>query len=405
MSGPRPLERAKARLSVPDLWQLRGWPGKPGKSCLFPNGTDKRPSASVFAEGRLLRDFRTGKTFDAPALLAEVEGLTPDAACRLFIQLAGVRSDDPPAPLPVRKPAPVPVRVKPDLERLRLSPSSDSEGLALGKLRSISTDAVREASSRGFLWCCDSREGRAWVLRDASGWVAVARRMDGRGWECIGGAKARLIRGSRAAWPLGIAEASSFPAIALVEGGPDFLAALHFILKAGEAERVAPVAILGAGMSIDAEALPLFRGKRVRVFIDDDEAGGVAFERWSRQLAGVGALVDGFNFSGLIREDGEPAKDLNDCTKLSRESVARWGSTLAGMMQFAPRDTGRPEEAPRLPATMPEASGWWTAAERAAIKGTEVEGDSLLENLACRLSARIILPEWSDNLKEALCPA
>jgi hypothetical protein len=229
--------------------------------------------------------------------------------------------------------------------------------------------------------------------------------MDGRGWECIGGAKARLIRGSRAAWPLGIAEASSFPAIALVEGGPDFLAALHFILKAGEAERVAPVAILGAGMSIDAEALPLFRGKRVRVFIDDDEAGGVAFERWSRQLAGVGALVDGFNFSGLIREDGEPAKDLNDCTKLSRESVARWGSTLAGMMQFAPRDTGRPEEAPRLPATMPEASGWWTAAERAAIKGTEVEGDSLLENLACRLSARIILPEWSDNLKEALCPA
>ena len=49
--------------------------------------------------------------------------------------------------------------------------------------------------------------------------------------------------------------------------------------------------------------------------------------------------------------------------------------------------------------------GWWAAAERAAIKGTEVEGDSLVGNLARQLSARVILPEWRSNLKEALCPA
>jgi hypothetical protein len=405
MSGPSPLERAKALLSIPELWHLRGWPGKSGKSCVFPNGTDKRPSASVYSEGRLLKDFRSGKTYDGPALLAEVEGLTPAAACRLFIQLAGVRSDDPPAPLPVRKPAPVPVRVKPDLERLRLSLPTESENLALGRLRQISTAAVRDASARGFLRCCDSREGRAWVLRDGSGWVAVARRMDGKGWECIHGAKARLIRGSRAAWPLGIDEASSFPAMALVEGGPDFLAALHFILEAGVRDAVAPVAMLGAGMSIDSDALPLFRGKRVRIFIDEDEAGSVAFERWSRQLASVGAVVDGFNFSGLICCNGEPAKDLNDCTQLAAESVARWGATLSGMMKFAPRDAV-PVVAPCDSDTPPGSpGGWWTAAERAAIKGTEVEGDSLLVNLARRLFARVILPEWSRNLKEALCPA
>ena len=399
-----PLARAKSRLSIPELWQLRSWPGKSGKSCVFPNGTDKRPSASVFAEGRLLKDFRSGKTYDGPALLAEVEGLTPEAACRLFIQHAGVRSDDPPAPLPVRRPAPESVaRVKPDLERLRLSLPSESESLALGKLRQISTAAVREAVARGFLWCSDSREGRAWVMRDGAGWVAVARRIDGKGWECISGAKARLLKGSRASWPLGIEEASTFPAIALVEGGPDFLAAFYFILEAGAVESVAPVAMLGAGMALDAEALPFFRGKRVRVFIDDDAAGKRAFARWSEQLASVQAVVDGFNFSGLIRDNGEPAKDLNDCTSLSPISLARWGSLLSSMMQFAPRKEASP--APELPPPPVTLSGWWNGASCAAIQGTEIEGDGFLEELARFFSARVILPEWKQNLEELKCPS
>ena len=403
-----PLERAKARLGVPELWQIRGWPGKSGKSCVFPNGSDKRPSASVFAEGRLLKDFRTGKTYDGPGLLSAVEGLSPEAACRLFIQLAGVRLDNPPAPMIVRRPAPEPVRVKPDLSRLRLSLPTESESLALGRLRQISTAAVRLAVEKGFLWCGDSVEGRAWVLRDGSGWVAVARRMDGKGWMCIHGAKARLIRGSRAAWPLGAHEASSFPAISLVEGGPDFLAAFHFILEAGVQESVAPVAILGAGMSLDAEALALFRGKRVRIFMDDDDAGRLAFARWSRQLESVGAVVDGFGFSGLIRNDGEPVKDLNDCTQLAPESLSRWGATIAGMMQFAPRgDEEGPAAAPGGAVPPGSPGGWWNAAERAAFKGTELENDTLLEDLARQLSARVILPEYRQSvaaIQEAVCP-
>ena len=405
MSGPTPLERAKARLSIPELWHLRGWPGKPGKSCKFPDGTEKRNSASIFKDGMLLHDFRTGKTYDGPALIAEVESLPLSEAARLFIRLSGVGAGDPAPPMVARRVAPEPVRVKPDLARLRLSLPTESENLALGKMRQLSTAAVREAGERGFLWCCDSREGRAWLLRDAAGWVAVARRMDGKGWECIHGAKARLVRGSRAAWPLGIEEALSFPAIALVEGGPDFLAAYHFILEAGVSGDVAPVAMLGAGLSIDKEAMKFFTGKRVRIFIDDDEAGRLAFARWSGQLALVGAAVDGFNFSGLIRVDGEPVKDLNDCTQLSPESAARWGATLSGMVKFAPRDAV-PTEAPGGAGNPPGSpGGWWTAAERAAIKGTPAEGDTLLEGLARMLSARVILPDWKSNMRRALCPA
>jgi hypothetical protein len=405
MSGDTPLERAKARLFIPELWRLRGWPGTPGKSCKFPDGTEKRNSASILKDGMLLHDFRSGKTYNAPALLAEVEGLSLSAAARLFIQLAGVRADDPPAPVVVRRAAPEAERKKPDLARLRLVLPSENEILALRKLRHLSAAAVQEASGRGFLRCCDSREGRAWLLRDAAGWVAVARRMDGEAWNCIGGAKARLVKGSRAAWPLGIEESLSFPAIAIVEGSPDFLAAFHFILEAGVSDDVAPVAMLGAGLSIDKEVMKFFTGKRVRIFIDDDEAGRMAFARWSGQLALVGCAVDGFNFSGLIRADGEPVKDLNDCTKISPESAARWGATLSGMMKFSPREAV-PMSAPGGADNPPGSpGGWWTAAERVAIKGTEVEGDSLVGSLARQLSARVILPEWRNNLKEALCPA
>lgn len=385
MSGPSPLERAKAVLTIPELWHLRGWPGKPGKSCTFPNGSDKKPSASVFAEGRLLKDFRTGKTYDAPALLAEVEGMGSIEACKLMIQLAGVEKNEAPRFIAKVSPTPAPPRTKPDLQRLRLCEPSESETLALARLRHVSTAAVRLAQQRGFLWCCDSREARAWVLRDGLGWVAVARRMDGQGWQCLGGAKARLVRGSRAAWPLGAEESSSFPAIALVEGGPDFLAAFHFILEAGMEGSVAPVAVLGAGMGIDAEALPLLRGKRVRIFVDDDDAGGRAFARWSEQLRSVDAVVDGFGFSGLIHATGQPAKDLNDCTQLHRDSVKRWGATLSGMMKFGP-------EAQRPPAPA-SPGGWWNTRERAAIRGTDLEGDELVEEMARLFDARLELNE------------
>jgi len=398
MSGPTPLERAKARLTIPELWHLRGWPGTPGKSCKFPDGTEKRNSASIFKNGTLLHDFRTGKTYDGPALLAEVEGISLSEAARLFIQLSGVRADDPQTPVVARRPVTEPERKKPDLTPLRLSLPTEADSLALGQMRRISTAAVREAAERGFLWCCDAREGKAWVLRDASGWVAVARRMDGKGWECIHGAKARLVRGSRAAWPLGIEESLSFPAIALVEGGPDFLAAYHFILGAGVSESVAPVGMLGAGLSIDKEVMKFLTGKRVRIFIDDDEAGRLAFARWSGQLALVGCAVDGFNFSGLIRADSEPVKDLNDCTSLSPESAARWGATLSGMMKFAPRDDEGPGAAPVMPPTLPRTPGvWWSPAEHEAIKGTELEGDTLTEQIARTFSARILLPEWRES--------
>jgi len=57
----------------------------------------------------------------------------------------------------------------------------------------------------------------------------------------------------------------------------------------------------GAGCSIHAEALPMFRGKRVSIFGHADEAGQDAMQKWAGQLEDVQAEVDGFYLDGLVK--------------------------------------------------------------------------------------------------------
>ena len=71
-------------------------------------------------------------------------------------------------------------------------------------------------------------EGRAWIITDCRRMNAQARRLDGEGWEHRWRSqKAWTLPGSIGALPIGLYEALDFPNIALVEGGPDLLAAFH----------------------------------------------------------------------------------------------------------------------------------------------------------------------------------
>ena len=96
--------------------------------------------------------------------------------------------------------------------------------------------------------------------------------------------KAKTLPGSQAASPIGLLEASSFPAIALVEGGPDILAAVHLAWCAGVEDHIAVVAMLGASNRIPEDVLRHFAGKRVRIFQHDDDAGRNAGALWAAQL-------------------------------------------------------------------------------------------------------------------------
>jgi hypothetical protein len=124
--------------------------------------------------------------------------------------------------------------------------------------------------------------------------------------------KSRTKKGSEANWPIGIVQATSFPAIALCEGSPDFLAAFALAYAGAVESLVAPVCITGAGCSIHAEALPMFRGKRIRIFGHNDEVGREAVQKWADQLWSVQAEVDAFDLRKLVKGDRSTVKDLND---------------------------------------------------------------------------------------------
>lgn len=370
MSGPGLVALAKERLSIFELWERRGWPGKPGKSCKFPDGSDKRASASVFAEGRLLKCFRSGRVFDAPGLLAEVEGLPLDVACREFIALAGLRGADAATlpPPPPRKSAPEPQREKPKFPPMDAGREADH--VALARLRGVSLEAVRLAVDRGLVYFADSQEGRAWIITDSSRWSGIARRMDGKGWQCLRGAKVKPIKGWWSQWPIGFREAEHFPAVAICEGGPDLLAVLHFAIEQGVSDSVAPVSMASASISFPGETLPHFAGKRARIFVHADKDGGAAFERWASQLKEAGAVVDGFDFDGLIRADGEAVNDLNDLCKISAESWEQWGSVLDSCMKFSPAGAGAP--------SLPDPFRKMTHKDRNTLRAAGLEADPVI---------------------------
>ncbi|MGB8170337.1 MAG: hypothetical protein WCF18_22735 [Chthoniobacteraceae bacterium] len=314
--SPSPLSRAKERLRIPQLWELRGWLGKPGRSCRTPYRPDREPSGSVLAEGRLFHDFASGENFDAPALLAKVEDLSNEAACRLFLSLAGTDGQAPTearrASIPPRDTA----RPKPQLPPFQIPSSAQLRQVA--ELRRVSVEACETASERGHLFIATWHGAECWTITDRERRNAQFRRMDGRPFAMRGGTvKAVTAAGSCAAWPIGAPDAGRAARLVLVEGGGDFLAAYHFAHAEDALPQVQPLAMLGAAQRIAPDALPLLAGKPIRLFPHLDGAGAGAAFRWESQLATAGLDAHCFDLAGLNRCDGHAVKDLNDLTQIA----------------------------------------------------------------------------------------
>ena len=257
-------------------------------------------------------DFTTDEGGDAVDFFRRATGLSQKDACRKFVELAG--GHFPPSPPPPRPQRAI-AKPKPIFPDFNMGRAADLQQLA--DLRNLSNEGLELARERDLLRFATIKDCPAWIVTDAARWNAQARRLDGLPWEHLEAhPKAYTLPGSAAAWPIGIASAQPFPIIALCEGGPDLLAAFHFIYCESREQHCSAVTMLGAAHHIHLDALPLFAGKRVRIFGHDDEAGRAAVERWGAQLASAGADVDTFNFEGLWRVDGEPVKDLNDCTSI-----------------------------------------------------------------------------------------
>ncbi len=323
-SGQSTLADAKARLNIHALWRHFDFAGKPGKSCPCPWRKDDHPSFSVNPQGTLWHDFATGEAGDQVDFLQRASGLSQKDACRKFIELAGGHiTPTPRAARPQERRAES--KPKPAFPNFHAGTVADFKQLAT--LRNIGREGLEWASERGLLRFATLKGFPSWLVTDCARVNAQARRMDGKPWEHIG-AKAWTLPDSRAAWPLGIREAADFPRVALVEGGADFLAA-HYLALWEQAShhgkrdvQCVPVAMLGASQRIHPDALPLFTGKRVRIFGHDDEAGRAAVERWAGQLSPFGCCLDAFSFSEFRQVDGSPVKDLNDFLLADAGSLA-----------------------------------------------------------------------------------
>ena len=324
------LEQAKSRITIHFLWEKFNVAGKPSKSCRCPWRDDRKPSFSVSEDGLLYNDFGTGQGGDAVDFLANVTGLSVASACRLLLDFAGSAPPSTPAPRATKGPKP-----KPRFPAMDSGTEADIE--ALSKLRGIPLAGLQWAVERGVLRFMNHEQHpeRAWVVTDAEGVNAQARRLDGTGWDHLeGNPKAWTLPGSWASWPIGIREAESFQSFALCEGAPDLLAAHYIALREQVSHpskrdtKCAPVAMLGAGLRIHENALELFREKQVRIFAHDDEAGRRAATVWAQQLRSVGVTPDAYNFAGLVRADGQRAKDLNDCLLLNEAGFAEIGEEM-----------------------------------------------------------------------------
>ena len=287
------------------------------KACC-PFHAEKTPSFVVTPARQRFKCFGCGAGGDVFAWVVLVENTTFPLAVRRLADRAGIFIKEDAAErgrvelnVTRRRPERAQESVRPMLS-VAMHRGSRNERAAVADLRGLSLEAMELADARGLLMFGSPRGCPSWIVTDVNSLNAQARRMDGGVWTHIGGKKAWTLPGRKAAWPIGTREADAFPCVALVEGGPDLLAAHHFIVAEGREGGVAAVAMLGAANHIPEAALLLLANKRVRIFPHLDLAGRDGAMRWTGQLERVGCEVDAFSFEGLRRADGGAVGDLND---------------------------------------------------------------------------------------------
>jgi hypothetical protein len=266
---------------------------------------------------------------DEIAFLQELEGLDFQGAIRRWEELAGLSRLE----LFPQQPSPLNAIVRPSAPKVQLPEDfrkgSEMELQAVASLRNVSIWSValmQDLCVLGFGTVCGSP---CWIVTDISLKVAEARRIDGQKFPPIGPLRERKVhtlRGSSKGWPVGSVlpgeRQQYFDRVLLCEGSGDLVAAYHFALSSPEGQRWLPVAVLGAGCQGARQTLPaLLSGKHVRIIPHEDEngAGLRAAEDWESWLVKEKITGDIFDLSGLRRGDGNPVKDLNDCTRIHPE--------------------------------------------------------------------------------------
>ena len=281
------LVAIKAKVSLAFLWRHYQLPGEliDGKSALCPFHKEKTPSFGTFAGGQKFKCMGCQAGGDIFDFVARKENINAAKAIEICASLAGAE----------QKPA---VAVKTEEKFIpAMGVGIPLQWKMLAEIRGLKESTIQLAVKKGFIRFGRYRDVMCWFLTDSSTRVIQARRLDGGK---FGDIKAVTMKGHEASWPVGIPESNPDRPIDLVEGGPDFLAALELGLN--------PVAMLGAANRVHHDAEAMFKGRGVRIYAHHDEAGEMARVRWTEQLTKLGCAVGPVTWTG-------DAKDLNDMIK------------------------------------------------------------------------------------------
>jgi hypothetical protein len=333
------IEQWKAALPLPSLLLRLGLTERELTPGEYPCPLHRESRGNAFSiahkEGRWLWNCfgACGCGGDEVTLLEKVENLSRSEAIRRLRELAighraptqTTRVKAPKVPRRPRLPQP-PMEYPADLHT-----GSYEELCTVAKLRSVSEQAVIAMSRAGFLGFATVCGAPSWLVLDASGKAAEARRMDGcpysdgRG---LAARKAHTLKNCQKSWPLGLLSKKLQPppdaSVLLLEGSGDFVTAHHFCQLHPGGQRWLPVAFLGACVrKIHPDAAQLLGGRVVRIVPHCDPAGEAAGIAWARLLRDIGCSVHGFNLAGMRTATGAPVKDLNDCTQIHPDDFIR----------------------------------------------------------------------------------
>ena len=291
------IERIKRNLSITDAWSFLELQGKPSRECRSPFRDDKRASFTIYRESGWERWFDHGEGCggDVVDLWQRARGLSSvkDAIRDIVERIPALNVSEPilerfsrPEPDPAPPKAPSSVRWPPDLR-----PPTNDECVALGKLRGLEPGTFWLAGRLGTLKVATVYHAPAWILTDASGTGAQARRFDGAMYT-VNGKKVKgfALPGSRKYWPVGLLTDNELVnagrRLVLVEGEGDYFAALQLC---AQADGVRPMAMLGASPRIGAETRGAIWGARVLIIPHNDPPGAKSEENWTSDLRELGA--------------------------------------------------------------------------------------------------------------------
>lgn len=278
-----PLEELLARVPIEDIWQALGLPGEPKRSMKSPFRDEKQASFSVF--GGRWKDHGTGEQGDVLDLIAKALNIDLQGASRWLLERFG---GQPMQPIDRKEKAVSRPVGKPVIPALQFGDYRDVETLQKARRlpMNVSICCLRKRGLLGFL---TYENQRCWVWSDSSKRSCQIRTIDGTP---LSGAKSKNVLGSDAAWPVGISDVGDRPIVLLCEGPADCLAVSLAAWAQNRWDEVAPVAMLGASQSTSNDALPLFTGKQVRIFQDNDGPGREAARRWAKQLRPYARSID-----------------------------------------------------------------------------------------------------------------